>query len=104
MDFAVPVEEIRQETQRVLESSPLWDRREWVLQVTEITPQGVELRILMSAADAPSAWDLRCEVRERLLAFIQQRHPAALPRLRVEAAGGPIGVPDAWVEHFERSQ
>ncbi|HET7530811.1 MAG TPA: mechanosensitive ion channel domain-containing protein [Mycobacteriales bacterium] len=108
MDFCVPVEEVRQEAQRILEDSPLWDRREWVLQVTEITAQGVELRILMSAADAPSAWDLRCEVRERLLAFIRERYPQALPRLRIEATGGPDGgsdgVPAAWAEHFARSR
>jgi len=107
MDFTVPVAEIRAETQRILEASPLWDRREWVLQVTEITPQGPELRILMSAADAPSAWDLRCEVREELLRFIRERYPESLPRLRVEPAGGnggPSGVPDGWAEHFQRSQ
>jgi small-conductance mechanosensitive channel len=104
MDFTVPVEDIRSETQRILEASPLWDRREWVLQVTEITPQGVELRILMSAADAPSAWDLRCEVREELLRFIRERFPDALPRMRIEATGGPDGVPAAWAETFERSR
>ena len=41
------------EVQRILEESPLWDRREWVAQVTEINATGVELRMLMSAADAP---------------------------------------------------
>jgi small-conductance mechanosensitive channel len=95
LDFCVPVEEVRAETQRILEASPLWDRREWVLQVTEITTQGVELRILMSAADAPSAWDLRCEVREQLLRFVRERFPEALPRLRIETPrdAGPTPYP-----------
>jgi small-conductance mechanosensitive channel len=96
LDFAVPVEEVRAEVQRILESSALWDRREWVVQVTEITPGGVELRMLMSAADAPSAWDLRCEVREKLLTFLRQRFPEALPRMRVEAVTAPLSVPPDW--------
>ena len=91
--------------QRILESSPLWDRREWVVQVTEITANGVELRMLMSAADAPSAWDLRCEVREQLLRFIRDHHPEALPRVRLEAIDGePGGVPAGWAEQFDRSR
>src|SRR3954464_8781888 len=105
LDFTVPVEAIRAETGRILEASPLWDRREWVLQVTEITPQGPELRILMSAADAPSAWDLRCEVREELLRFIRERYPEALPRLRWEnVPRDPDGVPAAWSEQFDGSR
>src|SRR4051794_22241903 len=93
LDYAVPVQEVRDEVQRILESSPLWDRREWVVQVTEITAEGVELRMLMSAADAPSAWDLRCEVRERLLGFLRERFPESLPRTRVEAVTAPLSVP-----------
>src|SRR4051812_18907315 len=105
LDFTVPVEAVRAETQRILEASPLWDRREWVLQVTEITTQGAELRILMSAADAPSAWDLRCEVREELLRFIRERYPEALPRLRWEnVPRDPDGVPAAWSEQFDGSR
>ena len=60
LDFTVPVEAVRAETQRILEASPLWDRREWVLQVTEITTQGAELRILGRAlgGDGPRRCDL----------------------------------------------
>jgi hypothetical protein len=67
------------------------------VQVTEITQQGVELRMLMSAADAPSAWDLRCEVREKLLGFLRTRYPEALPRTRVEAVTAPLKMPPEWV-------
>jgi hypothetical protein len=31
-----------------------------------------------------TAWDLRCEVRERLLEFVQQNYPQCLPRNRNE--------------------
>jgi small-conductance mechanosensitive channel len=103
LDFGVPVADVRAEVQRILESSALWDRREWVVQVTEITTHGVELRMLMSAADAPSAWDLRCEVRERLLEFLREQHPQALPRTRIESVSGSpasVGVPSGWEEQY----
>lgn len=96
LDFAVPVQEVRDEVQRILEASPLWDRREWVVQVTEIGADGVELRMLMSAADAASAWDLRCEVRERLLGFLREQFPESLPRTRVEAVTAPLSGPPDW--------
>ena len=100
LDFSVPVQEVRGQVQRILEASPLWDQRDWVVQVTQITPQGVELRMLMSAGDAPSAWDLQCEVREELLKFLHERHPEALPRARVEAVTAPLGVPPGWAEAY----
>jgi len=42
----------------------------------------------MSAADSPTAWGLRCEVREKLLEFLQQRFPECLPRVRIEMNKG----------------
>jgi hypothetical protein len=36
----------------------------------------------MSANSAPHAFDLRCEVREKLIDFLQAQHPEALPRRR----------------------
>jgi small-conductance mechanosensitive channel len=84
VDWSVPVDELRTELYHVLKEHPLWDQRDWVLQVTDITDGGlVELRALMSASDAPSAWDLRCDIREHLVSYIRVNHPQALPRLRV---------------------
>ncbi len=82
VDYDVPVDALRQELTRILESSRLWDRKVNVLQVTDARERTLELRALASAADAGSAWDLRCEVREKLVAFVQQRFPGSLPRLR----------------------
>jgi hypothetical protein len=53
-----------------------------VLQVTDAKEHTLEIRALASAADASLAWDLRCEIREKLVAFIQQNYPESLPRLR----------------------
>lgn len=83
-DYTVPVKELRSELTRILEKSPHWDKKVNVLQVTDTTAQTVEIRALMSAADSPTAWQLRCEVREKLLEFLQKRFPECLPRTRVE--------------------
>ncbi len=83
-DYTIPVDEVRAELHRILEGHPLWDGKAWGLQVTNATDRTVELRALMSAEDAGAAWDLRCQVREKLLAFIQERFPQCLPKLRAE--------------------
>ncbi|TDD92546.1 mechanosensitive ion channel [Actinomadura darangshiensis] len=86
VDWTVPVEELRAELYAALRENPLWDRREWMLQVVDVLPNGVvKLRALMSAADSASTWDLRCDVREHLVAHIRDRHPEALPRFRVDS-------------------
>jgi small-conductance mechanosensitive channel len=82
VDYAVPVDAVRQEFTRILEGSPLWDRKVNVLQVTDAKERTLELRALASSSDASKSWDLRCEVREKLVAFIQEKYPASLPRLR----------------------
>jgi hypothetical protein len=84
MDYSVPVEEVRQELLSILQSSPLWDKRVWGLQVTNTNDRAVELRALMSAADGPKAFDLRCYVREKMLHFLQEKYPESLPRVRAE--------------------
>jgi small-conductance mechanosensitive channel len=84
VDYTVPVEEVRRELHRILKGSPLWDGRVWNLQVTEAAERTIRLRALMSARDGPTAWDLRCHVRERLIEFLQRRYPESLPRLRAD--------------------
>jgi small-conductance mechanosensitive channel len=82
VDYTVPVEEIRQEFHRILESSGMWDGKTWGLQVTNANEHTLELRALMSAPSGPIAWDLRCHVREKLIQYLQERHPESLPRTR----------------------
>jgi len=82
VDYEVPLEALRAELTRILESSPLWDRKVNVLQVTDAKERTLELRALASSADAGQSWDLRCEVREKLLLFIRQNYPDSLPHVR----------------------
>jgi small-conductance mechanosensitive channel len=83
-DYSLPVQEIRQELQRILENTPLWDQRVGVLQVTGATERTLELRALMSAEDSPTVWSLRCHVREKLVEFMQHNFPQHLPQLRID--------------------
>ncbi|RKS73260.1 small-conductance mechanosensitive channel [Actinomadura pelletieri DSM 43383] len=86
VDWSVPIDELRAELHAALRDNPLWDRRDWMLQVVDVQPNGlVTLLAMMSAADSASTWDLRCDVREHLVSHIRRHHPEALPRLRVEA-------------------
>jgi small-conductance mechanosensitive channel len=83
-DYTVPVQEVKEELHRVLKASGYWDKKVWNLQVTDMTEHTVQLRALMSAENASAAWNLRCEVREKLLHFIQTKYPDALPKIRAE--------------------
>jgi small-conductance mechanosensitive channel len=90
VDYTVPVHEVREELHRVLISSEYWDGHVWNLQVTGSTDKTVELRALMSAPDASAAWNLRCEVREKLLDFLQSKFPQALPKIRGMITGAEL--------------
>ena len=87
VDYSLPVEKIREVVKKIVESSALWDRRFWNLQVSDATEKSIQLRVLATAADASKAWDLRCEIREKLIAVIQKEYPQGLPRLRAGLAG-----------------
>lgn len=82
-DYHVSFDALRKELTRLLESTPLWDKRVNVLQVTDAKEYGVEIRALVSAKDSPTAWDLRVFIREKMIEFIQKNYPESLPRTRV---------------------
>ena len=84
VDYTVPVQTIREEFKHILDSSVLWDQKVCGLQVTNTTDRTVELRALMSAEDSSKLWDLRCEVREKLIEFVQKNFPEGLPKVRAE--------------------
>jgi small-conductance mechanosensitive channel len=88
VDWSVPVQAMREEIRRFVESTGLWDERACALQVTDATGGLVRLRALVSAADAGSLWDLRCMVREHLVGWVRDQRPAALPRMRAEVGEG----------------
>jgi small-conductance mechanosensitive channel len=84
LDYTVPMTELRAELSRILNASPLWDKKVQVLQITDTKERTIEVRALMSARDAGTAFDLRCEVREKLIDFLQRNYPQSLPRVRAD--------------------
>lgn len=85
VDYTVPIDAVREQLQKILNESDLWDRKVCALQITNTSERGIEMRALVSAADASKAWSLRCEVRERLVDFIGKNYPQSLPKLRVQS-------------------
>jgi small-conductance mechanosensitive channel len=84
VDWTVPIQPMREELQRIVNDSALWDERVSLLQVTDATGPFVRVRCLVSAGDANTLWDLRCLVRERLVEWLREHQPQALPRIRTE--------------------
>jgi small-conductance mechanosensitive channel len=85
VDYSIPVEELRQEFTRIVKADPLWDGEVVGLQVTNLTEHTMELRCLMSSADSSKSFDLRCNVREKMTAYIQQHYPDTFPTTRFAA-------------------
>ncbi|WP_418275086.1 mechanosensitive ion channel domain-containing protein [Isoptericola jiangsuensis] len=90
VDFRVPLHAMRAELSRLLDSAPQWDRRTGVLEVTGATDGVVRARALVSAADAPNLWDLRCTVREGLIDWLQREAPYAMVRRRYESVEAAV--------------
>ncbi len=86
-DYHVSFDALREELTRLLKSTPLWDGKVNVLQVTDAKERSIEVRALMSAKDSGSAWDLRVFVREKLIEFLQKKYPESLPKTRVFIEG-----------------
>lgn len=90
VDFQADVEQLRTELHRILHASRNWDGEVAVLQVTNVGATCMQLRALMSSPDSSRSWDLQCEVREQLVAFMRRVHPEALPRFRTVPAEPPF--------------
>ncbi|HEV7812738.1 MAG TPA: mechanosensitive ion channel family protein [Leifsonia sp.] len=93
LDWRVSPGGMRSELNRILAATDLWDGRTSVLQVTDAIGGFVRVRVLVTAKDAPTLFDLRCLVRERLIDWMQRHSAASLPRTRVEMVEPPEQVP-----------
>ncbi|WP_179020886.1 mechanosensitive ion channel family protein [Winogradskyella forsetii] len=82
-DYTVSFEAMRKELDRILEHTDLWNKEVKVLQVTDAKEHSVEIRILVSAKNSPTAWDLRVHVREKMIEFLQKNYPESLPKTRI---------------------
>ena len=97
VDYEAPIDRLRAELERICKASPHWDGDVIALQVTDISDRVAQVRCLASARNAPTAFDLRCEIREKMLAFMRDECPEALPRQRQLNSGmefdpSPLGA------------
>jgi small-conductance mechanosensitive channel len=100
-DYTAPVTAMRAKLEEVVKASPLWDKQVVNLAVTDFKQDTMEVRMLMSAGTAGRVFDLRCAVREQMIAWLQQEYPYALPRRRAEI-DVPEGVPPGFDRRGER--
>lgn len=97
LDPTADIDKLRAGYEAIVKAAPKWDGRAQVLQVTDVKPDAIEVRGLATARNAGEAFDLRCDIREKLLAFIREEMPEALPRRRAMVApdGEWPGLPNA---------
>jgi small-conductance mechanosensitive channel len=84
LDYTAPIDAMRKKLDEFARESKHWDGRLALIQVTNADKATIEVRALVSAADSGAAWDLRCEVREKMIAYLNAHHPQCLPRARQE--------------------
>ncbi len=84
LDYAAPIPAMRAKLEEIVGASPLWDGDAVVLQVTDLRERVMEVRCLATARNGGAAFELRCEIREKIIAWLRETHPDALPRTRVE--------------------
>ena len=92
VDYTLPLDEVRAALKEIIEPNPLWDKRFWNLQVTDATEKTMQIRVLATSADSSKGWDLRCDIREKLIAYIQKNHPQSLPQFRTQISGENSGL------------
>lgn len=81
-DYSLPIDDLRNEFDRLLDATPLWNKKAKVIQLTDAKENVIEIRALMSANNSSEAFDLRCYIRENLIHFIQKNYPESLPKVR----------------------
>jgi small-conductance mechanosensitive channel len=89
LDYAAPIDRIRRKAEEIAKASPLWNQQVFAVQVTDTKEHTIEVRILVSANDSGKTFDLRAEMREKLLSWLQSEIPTALPRNRNEVYPAP---------------
>lgn len=84
VDYTFPVKELRQKFLQIINDNALWDKQIAELLVTKTDASSVEVRVSFSAKNATDVWDMRCDIREQLIEFIQKKYPNSLPKIRRE--------------------
>lgn len=104
LDYSVPIGAIRKKVEEIAAASSRWDRNVVNVAVTDLKERTMEVRILVSASNSGRTFDLRCEMREKLIDFIQQEYPQTLPLMRLELREKPLGARDDGSDDARRVQ
>lgn len=94
VDYTTPVGRVREKAEGIVKASPFWDGNLVKLHVTDADAQSMQLRVIASARSAGDAFELRCEIREKLIDFLQRELPQALPRQRQQTLMPPTATRD----------
>ncbi|MET8568678.1 mechanosensitive ion channel domain-containing protein [Streptomyces sp. NPDC004783] len=86
LDHSAPLDAMRERLRDILRGCPAWDGRAYNLTVTDTTPSTMQVRALVTAKDADDIWTVRVEVRERMIRWLADEHPYALPRVSTAQA------------------
>jgi len=92
VDYTLPTEKVRDKFNQFIQESPFWNKKTAVLQVTDMKQNAMELRAVVSAENASLLWNLRCELREKLIKFITEHHADCLPTNRNLNFSGENGL------------
>jgi small-conductance mechanosensitive channel len=93
VDYSIPVEELRRQLDVIVHPAPQWDGKVCVLQVTDLTDRSMEIRCLVSTRNSGDGFDLRCLVREKMIAWIKENYPDAFPTTRFAARADSAPTP-----------
>jgi small-conductance mechanosensitive channel len=94
-DHSAPIPLMRAKLEEMVKESALWDGQVVNLQVSDALEHTIQVRLLVSSGTSPRAWDLRCEMREKMIAFLNTEHPYALPRYRADLGRQQAAVEEA---------
>lgn len=86
VDYSLNVDALREKLAELLENHPKWDKRVSNVQVTDTKQDYIELRILLSSADSGANFDLQVDIREKLIAFINEEFPGCFVKTRIKGA------------------
>ena len=84
LDYTFPVNALREEAKRFVEGHELWDKQVFGVAVTDNNADVMTIRILATGADSGQTFNLRCAIREHLIAWIQENYEDHLPKTRIE--------------------
>ena len=94
VDYSIPVEALREQLNIIVQTAPQWDKKVCGLQVTNLSEHTMEIRCLVSSPDSSASFDLRCLIREKMTAWIQQNYPDTFPLTRFSALSDSTSRPE----------